>query len=601
MKKGNLMLVLALCLMLVCNIAWAQTTAQQLPETASMYGALDLSDPYKTTISGLFEQPVDLGEGVIRTAYVYIGAENRQSEPFVLLMPDSGVDDVNAWLQQTGWQAIADAEGLIVAVAMSNEGAAWDAEADIAYLNKLYSVTHARGHYNAQKGNNYMAAYGNAATLAQRWAMQNPQNFASFASFGDLEAISADYMTECAAKDTKLAEVKTGDLPMPVWFFVSEMDENAQAVLQYWNACNDVDPELFSTELATGVYMANNNGIESLIDEQNFLAQTRYTVKADPAVVTPEITNEVWAFLSDVIRPVGFANNSLRAARSVEEWGAVRRELEIDGVTRYWVEFVPEKLAPTTEDGKVPMVVYSHGNNNTAEAMLSRSEFIKVANERGFIVLLMTGCLYKTDTMFPNPRWNLEQDPELFDDYAYIRGAVADACSRLPVDTTRIYAMGQSYGGAASLHWALRMNDIFAAAATTGAWANLPSATTNCYEEAEKNLEGNLMPICALKGVAEGGTWDAADFQSEMPYWLNRNGMAADVNEALTGSYKSGRFNVYEFANDKGIPLCQYLTVDDRIHTIVASDLYFQYDTFLSKWSRQADGTLFYMGREVTK
>lgn len=600
MKKWTLAISLMLCLVLLCSAAFAQTEAKQLPETGSMYANLDLTDPYKTTISGLYEQPVTVGEAT-RLAYVYIGAENRQSEPFVMLMPDSGVDNVNAWLAETGWQAIADAEGLILCIAQPSEGAAWDVEADVAYLDALYKVTHARGHYNAQKGNNYMAAYGNAATLAQRWAMKTPQNFASFASFGDIEAIPAEYMEACAAQGTKLADVSIGEIPMPVWFFVSEMDAAAEAVLAYWNGCNDVDPEKFSTELATGVYIANNNGIESLIDEQEFLAQTRYTVKADPAAVTPEITEQVWAFLSDVVRPVGFANNSLRAARSVEEWGAVRREIEIDGVTRYWVEFVPEKLSPTTEDGKVPMVVYSHGNNNTAESMLARSEFIKVANDRGFIAILMTGCLYKTETMFPNPRWNLEQDPELFDDYAYIRGAVADACSRLPVDTTRIYAMGQSYGGAASLHWALRMNDIFAAAAGTGAWANLPTAPANCYEETEKNLEGNLMPICVLKGVAEGGTWDAADFRSEMPYWLNRNGMVADVEEALTGFYKSGRFNVYEFANEDGVPLCQYLTVDERIHTVVASDMYFQYDNFVSKWSREADGTLYYMGKPVSK
>jgi hypothetical protein len=81
-----------------------------------------------------------------------------------------------------------------------------------------------------------------------------------------------------------------------------------------------------------------------------------------------------------------------------------------------------------------------------------------------------------------------------------------------------------------------------------------------------------------------------------MPYWLKRNGLSGDVDAALTGKYKSGRFNVFEFANEDGVPLVQYLTVDERIHTIIAMDLYFQYDTFVSKWSRGADGRLYYMG-----
>ena len=87
---------LALCLILCLSLvpALADTQAQQLPVTGDMYGMLDLMDPYKTTISGLFEQPVAMDEET-RLSYVYIGAENRQSEPFVMLLPDSSVTDIN--------------------------------------------------------------------------------------------------------------------------------------------------------------------------------------------------------------------------------------------------------------------------------------------------------------------------------------------------------------------------------------------------------------------------------------------------------------------------------------------------------------------------
>lgn len=396
---------------------------------------------------------------------------------------------------------------------------------------------------------------------------------------------------------------------MPIWFFVDEMDENAETVLAYWNHANNVSDEKYFTDLATCVYMAKNDTTESLIDEQNFLAQTRYTVTENAEAPSADTNRAVWGFLSEVIRPVGFNNNALRSARSVEEWGAVRREKVIAGVNRYWLEYVPENLSATAEDGRVPLVVYCHGNNNTAESMLARSEIIKVANERGFILILMTGALYHNDTTFPNPHWNLEQDPDEFDDYAYIREAVEDTVERLPIDTTRIYAMGQSYGGMATFSWMLRMNDIFAAGAATGAVGpdsvspngNGPgrSNSASFYEATELNMYGNLTPICALQGVSEGGSFDNEYMRYNFPIWLDRNGLGDDVDSALTGFYKSGRFNVYDFCNEAGAPLVQYITVDGRGHTVVASDLFFQYDTWLSKWSRDADGAIYYEGRLV--
>jgi poly(3-hydroxybutyrate) depolymerase len=296
-----------------------------------MYKMLDLSNPYRTTISGLFAQPIDFNSAQHKI-HVYIGAENRQSEPFVLLLLDANVN-VPGFLEASGWQALADEQALIVAIAQP-PGDAWNTEGDLAYLDAVYTQTHNRSHYNAQKGNNYLATYGGAATIGQMWAMRDPQNFSSFASFGNLKPISTAFMAEAAALPTQLDSVKTGDLPMPVWFFVSKLDANTKAVLSHWNSRNDVTDEKFSTDLATGVYMARTNSIDSLINQQDFLAQTRYSVIDHPEAVSPRTTRAVWKFLSSVIRPVGFANSALRDSRTVEEWGAVIRHLVVGGVYR---------------------------------------------------------------------------------------------------------------------------------------------------------------------------------------------------------------------------------------------------------------------------
>jgi len=585
---------LAAVIVTCANFGYAEIPVQTLPETGDMYEMLDLQDPYRTTISGLFVQEIDFNS-TSQQIHVYIGSENRQSEPFVLLLVDPE-EDVPSFVERSGWQTIADEQGLIIAIAQPL-GTTWEAAEDLEYLDAVYTQTHNRSHYNAQKGNNYLVAYGDAATIGQMWTMKSPQNFASFATFGDLQPISENFMRHAASEPSKLDGVAIGDLPMPTWLFTSELDANAQAVVDYWNARNNASEEKFSTDLAAGVFMARTNTTDSLINEQNFLAQTRYSVVADPETAEPATTRAVWGFLSSVVRPVGFSNNALRPARSVEEWGGTTRHLEVDGVNRYWVEYVPEQTFPT--DGtEVPLVVYFHGNNNTAQSMVARSELIKVAKERGFITILLTGALYNTHRLFPNPKWNLTESEDEFDDYAYVRAAIADTVERLPIDTSRVYAMGQSYGSMAMLAMSLRMNDVFAAGAGTGGF--LLGDRAELYES-EKVLRDNQMPIQVLLGEFDGagGVWENQQMREQMPYWLERNGLIGDVDEALTGTYKSGRFNVFEFSNDRGVPLVQYVTVDQRIHTIVPMDLYFQYDTFVSKWSRGEDGTLYYMGKAV--
>ena len=573
-----------------------QLPLRKLPNIADMYGMLDMKDPYKTVISGLFSQTVSVDKQSY-DSHVYIGANNHQSEPFVLLIPDSK-QDVSELLVKGGWKDLADAEGLIIAIAKPT-GQTWAVDADLPYLKALSNQAHNRVYYNIQRGHDFLVAYGDGVTLAQMWAMAEPATFAAVATFGDIGTIDQKYMAQTAAGQTALPSVSVGDLPMPVWFFVSKMGANAQAVLDCWNKRNKVDNEKFSSGMATGVYFSKNGGIDSLINEQDFLAQTRYTITAAPAALDSGRSKAVWKFMSTVERPLGFANNSLRSSRTVEQWGATKKTIDVKGVTRYWIEFVPRQVFETAP-GKAPLVVYFHGNNNTAEAMLGRSELIKAANDRGFIAIMLTGSLYNEKTQVPNPRWNLLEEPNLFDDYAYVRATIEDVLKRLPVDTSRIYAMGQSYGSMATLAFSLRMNDIFAAGASTG--GALPDQFLGLYKS-DKILKGNLMPISVLIGSAEpgGGNLRNPGIRSNYPYWFERNGLPSDFDKALTGSYKSGRYNIYDFANALGVPLVQYVTVDERVHTIVPMDLYFQYDTFVSKWSRGADGTLYYLGKPVEK
>ncbi|MDO4546927.1 MAG: PHB depolymerase family esterase [Clostridia bacterium] len=592
--KRLAMALLAVLMVFSAMGASAEMEIQEFPASGDMYEMLDLSDPYKTVISGLFRQDITQ-DGLERECYVYIGAENRQMQPNVTIIPDSGADVVS-FLEQSGWKDIADEQGLILMIAVPEEGG-WDPAKDLAYMNGLWTQTHVRYWYNCQKHNSYMLAYGDGATLGQMWGMQavSPQKLVSFATFGDFE-VDASFVEETSAQATRLEGVTVGEIEMPVWFFVTGMNDAHEAVLNHWNAANDVGDEVLMSETATAIYSARTNSIDSLINEQAFLAQTRYTVTEDAAGWNnPERTREVWSFLSSVIRPVGYANNQLRAYRSVEDWGATKQTLEVDGVNRYWVEFVPEKLIET-EDGKAPLVVMFHGNNQGAETFLANSDAIKLANERGFIMILMTGALYNDDTQMPNPMWNLNAEDNKFDDYAYVRAAIEDVASRLPVDESRIYAMGLSYGSMATQSFVAAMSDIFAAGAPVSGLYNSSRSVVG----PEHLPEGTLMPIFLINGATEADTeYESESMRERFGGWLVSNGLGDDFDAALTGFNKVGRYSIWTFANEAGVPLVQYSTAEERIHTVVLDDLFIQYDSFLSKYSRGEDGTLYYMGEAV--
>lgn len=163
-------------------------------------------------------------------------------------------------------------------------------------------------------------------------------------------SVDAGFRNEAGDAPSELKSVPMKDVPMPVWMFVPRLNDHAKAQLDDWKHSNKAVGQRLSDADATGIFLAKSNGIDTLIDEQDLLAQTRYTVAADAASLNPKRAETVWKFLSAAVRPVALANGDLRAARSTEEWGAVRRTIVVDGITRHWLEFVPKTLRKTADD-----------------------------------------------------------------------------------------------------------------------------------------------------------------------------------------------------------------------------------------------------------
>ena len=596
----NLFLGLAFCCAAIVAVtASPQSEApsirvQDFPAIGSMYEKLDLNDPYKTVVSGLFREPVKVGESE-REFLVYIAESNRQANPYICLIPDAGQDPVE-FLVESGWKEIADGSGSIIVIMRPLEGA-WDFERDLPYLKAMYSQSRKRQWYNVQKGNSYLAGYADGASMAQQWSMIDPAAFASMASFGNL-AVSEDFMISAAGRSTDRESIKAGEIPVPVWMFVEKSGEAEKAVLDYWKSANNADTrQSFCGEDLDVLYLAQKNPLNSLLDEQDMIAQTRLTETSDALKPNVARTQKVWEFLSSVTRTGGILNGDLRPAYTLEEWQAKKRTIIIDGVTRHWFEFVPEKLYPTDGE-KAPLVVAMHGQSTTADAFLWRSEWIKLANERGFMVVFPAASLTQSDKVMPRPSWNTINggSDDQFDDLKFLREMVREVSGRLPVDKTRVYATGQSMGGMTSLSIAIDQKNVFAAIAIETGFLITDETGAPSYTS-QQALANSKVPVFIVIGEHDLPPFlDEKVRKGNMSYWISLD--EAGSYDKPYGQYVDGRYNITTWAFNN-IPIVQYALQLERPHAPVPSDNLMLYDGFLSRWSRNADGTLNYLGKSI--
>lgn len=157
--------------------------------------------------------------------------------------------------------------------------------------------------------------------------------------------------------------------------------ENIQ-VLEYWKKLNKSDDENFSNQHADEIYMPSSCVKKSQLNEKQ-IAQIRITNNFS-GTLTKDLFNVVWSFISKARRHRSFGQKVLRYNKNPEAYGAVRHTMEVDGYTRIWYEYVPDKVK--TMNCPVPLVTIQHGRGSSAEAFFDISGISCVAEERDFIV-----------------------------------------------------------------------------------------------------------------------------------------------------------------------------------------------------------------------
>lgn len=571
---------------------------KQFPEKISQL-PVDFSHPNRALISGLYEESVKVNQAE-RSFLTYIPEHQDYCRPCVVAAVPSG-ENPPEYLESSGLRKFADQNQLFLHLAYAENGK-WNQDgSDADYLNGIYVKIQARDYYVTMQDNIYLCGIGDAAFTAHQAARRMASEWSGMMSFGDL---LSDLKAE---KDVVHGEEDQGDLELkiqgsavqlPVWMLVSSYEGNNRSAADYWREQNHTAGQPTKGQGSDYIWMPDPVRKVNEINEEH-ISQVRMTVSHSG--FTPEHLKNAWNYIGLARRHRGQGGKCLRYYKDPVACKAVKRTMEVDKMTRTWYEYVPEACTP---DQKWPLVVVMHGRGGSAETFFDISGMSVTAEERKFIAVFPEAGIHqqKKDGLRNVLLWCGEYEGKPVDDVKFIRSMVADIEERLPVDHSRIYACGQSSGGMMSDLLSYTAGDLFAAVAPWSAlrspsrmfcdFPKSPSITPTIWIYGDKDF------LCAGK-----------EKDPVLPFPLERE-MRAVLEEKLDHlGLDIHRQQIWEtfpvtwlgFPDKDGVPLVVIGKVTDMVHANYPELSWISYDQFLSQFTKDGNGDVYYRGHKVNR
>ncbi|MFZ5966120.1 MAG: alpha/beta hydrolase family esterase [Bacillota bacterium] len=571
--------------------------ATPFPENIDLAGLLGTED--KTAVLpqyfvGLYEQKIAVGD-TTRTVKAYIPETAKQGCNSLYLAVPEGVDTIK-FMEDSGWMKIAKEHNFIL-FAFEPVNEVW-MESDLEYIQKAFAQINNRLYYNFIMGNYYFVGYSDGGTLLQKYIMKNPKLAAGMAIFNGSENISKEYMDQVGSEPSDDPNLPKSEVAAPVWIISHKITPNTQKVINYWFNANDCEETAYKFDDGT-MYKQTQVGSKSDLNEQP-VAKLQVTEKAI-SYTNEKFNTKVWEdFLSTTSRfGSNIYNNALRATADFDALGIEEHTMSLDGYTRQWYEYVPTYARG--KGVKLPLVVALHGSGQTGEIFVGYTEWYKVAEERGFIVIFPTAAMSASSgggvQGAPRPTFNFDGSSSV-DDIKFVDELVKNVKARNNVDNTRVYISGQSAGSMMTQRIALYLPKVFAAAGSTS--GSIMGISGENYQFPSDMNEKYQMPVRLFMGQYDlfggGSLVKNTDAKATLAYWIKRNN-AGDGEKPLT--YKKGLYTNLVYVNDKHIPMVEYTITANRGHNCVPQEMWELWDEWFCKYSRTEDGMVRYMGQKV--
>jgi len=571
-------------------------------------------------VSGWFEETVECG-GRQRRFCTYLAPGLEYSRPSLIIAPPDG-PDTEAWIDAGCWESFA-ADAQVFLHFLLPDGTYGPAGADAEYLEKVRQETHSRTHYVEIPDNLYLLGFGRGAAVVQQVTSEYTEDYSGITLF-PADDVCLDRQACAGGRRPQL----------PVWIFAGEENPARQTLAAFWKHWNGAEELCFSESWkkdpgrtgirAEEIWVPSAAERKSRTNEEP-LGEVRVSgfsgaavsgeaMSDSFAVPSREVLDELWSFLGRAARHRNPGAKALRTVQDPEKYGLERREMEVDGYSRIWYEYVPSAVRESGAKAEargcggtvpenvaaVPLVVCMHPRGGSAETFISLTNMNQVAEERGFIVVFPEAGVYQQKPGGLNnvALWEGMLDGRRFDDVKFIRAVVEDVCGREPVDRARIYACGQSSGGMMTCSLAVHTPELFTAAAPWSGTGNIGLGVAAPEQISPKipfffmmgerdvlcsDPEHGIFEFRASAGAAAflGGVMKAYGLEGRRP-----------------GIYCSGEIRFFVYSDERGIPWLTVGVVRNMPHGNYPRQSWLTYDEFLCKWTRK-DGILYYMGMPV--
>ena len=583
---------------------------------------IDPKDPLKPLYQGTFEQTVTVG-GKQRRYLVYIPEGARPSTAGVFVLPENGKTADDLW-RDSWWRMIADTEETkekLIVFFLEPENGKWNADeaygkadGDVAYIHAVRLAGEERFKFCVHESKFYLTGCREGGVLANMAVMSNPAVWAGVATVGG-SAVSEQYRKAAAddfctnlhgfIDETHRKGIKKGEIPVPAWV-IDDPDspfgtDNGTAA--YWRAACGITEAGHLAAPDVTEYIRTEQAPYAPNQEKEAFRVCTSTIRGASADYANPLLRRIWKdFLYRQRRWESGPGGDLRVTKDpVADLGMEYHYEEIGGWMREWYVYVPQQVKENP-DKPVPLVFAMHGYTCSGEIYAGNSDWYKVADRHGFIVVhptatpgQMTASNQACDPdNVPLPAWNfMHNAPDGPDELQFFRTMLEKVSADHSVDRTRVYATGHSHGSVMTQVLAMAMSDVFAAAAPcSGILFRMPDMNIRELPEIAQRADIQL-PIWMFGGEQE--PWllpTVPDNENEtgdsIRIWREINHMEPALpQDWTTGWTENGRWHDLSYARTDGAPMVRYTWVDYMPHATMTEMSFRIWEEFFSKFSRE--------------
>ncbi len=600
--------------------SWLQRPeAQVLPDAGTLH--VNRNHYYQQVLHGYyqFDCVVSREDQIIRSTKFYIPEGSIYNQPTVIIAIPENTDPWD-FMVDSGWKDLADHYGLYLVLMEPKEDKTWcDEETEAAYFEALDGDLNLRPMFCSFQANFYAVGYGKGADLIGYQSRRNPRAYAAIALLGT-KGMSEAEKSFCETHFTRTEGVTFAQVQWPVWMTFDMANADAADVareLAYYRRSNHCEA-VGKQDGSLTVYTPEMGGS---IDEE-WCAQVITDQCSWQECISRSYSEKILTELFDgMYRYPGTNNGALRKAGNIYErgfqkftapvWGGFYDDHQ-DMYQREWYVYVPA----TAPAENIPAVFVFHGAGGSGDEIADRIGWSMVAEKYGLLLIMGSASPDNAVREVSDIRtnnilrawWNTGKptaerpDDLLFVDYLY-----QWLISHYKVDRSRIYASGQSSGGAMSWSCAAWRPDYFAAVAPFSAHR----MELGAWEKGEPDPEPNYtsaLGIFANLGYCDGafrGGWANENGKATVSTFCKLNHTVKQwsdytfLDHGKSASYTEGLMHHYVFENASGVPILHLSETETKAHATFPSECMAAWEYMRDFRKDPETKELYYKGEKV--